>query len=230
VQDVPEDALEGRRCVVVDVLRATSTICRALAAGAKEVRIFGEVEHLLLDARECAGPLVLGGERDSRRVPGFGLGNDPREYVPESVAGASVLFTTTNGTRALLAAGGARETMVCSLLNLSAVARACTEDGADLSVVCAGSDGQYSAEDALCAGMLLERLEVARASDGARLALALAARVGEDIRPFLLSTDHGRELVRKDLKGSVEACALVDSVGLLVRYLPGEKRAVKVED
>jgi len=173
-QDAPEAALRGRTCVVIDVLRATSTICLALEAGAKEVRAFEEVEPLLLEAGSHRGSSVLGGERDSRPIPGFDLGNDPREYVRESVCGATVFLTTTNGTRALRAARGAREVVVCSLLNLSAAARACARDEADPFVVCAGSAGEYSAEDAVCAGLLLKKLGVARPTDGARLAMALA--------------------------------------------------------
>ena len=153
-QDVPPTGLEGHTCVVVDVLRATSTVCEALRAGAKEVKVFDEVDALLDEARDWPGALVLGGERDSAAIPGFDLGNDPREYVRESVGGSTVFLTTTNGTKALLAARGAREVVVASLLNVTAAARACGGNDSDLSLVCAGSDGRYSAEDALCAGML----------------------------------------------------------------------------
>src|SRR5215218_3513126 len=101
-QAVDREELVGSTVVVVDLLRATSTICQALAAGATEVVPFLEVSQAL-EAAEKHGrrDIVLGGERGGKRIDGFDLGNSPAEYTPATVGGRRVFFTTTNGTRAL---------------------------------------------------------------------------------------------------------------------------------
>src|SRR5262245_13937729 len=116
------DDLRGGMAVVIDVLRATSTIIHALAAGARSVVPCGEIE----DARQMAiaaprGTVLLGGERGGLRIPGFDLGNSPAEYAHGTVAGKTIVITTTNGTRALVRAKEARRVLIGALCNQSAV-------------------------------------------------------------------------------------------------------------
>ncbi|MGD9648507.1 MAG: 2-phosphosulfolactate phosphatase, partial [Pirellulales bacterium] len=158
---ISPDALAGRGVVVIDVLRATTTICAALAAGAHEVLPVAEVATALrLAAQPRPQSTVLGGERGGRPIDGFDLGNSPREYTPQSVGGRTVVFTTTNGTRALEHARRADGVWCGAFVNAAAIVHAAS-DRQTLVLLCAGTDGQITREDALLAGCLACRLAAA---------------------------------------------------------------------
>jgi 2-phosphosulfolactate phosphatase len=167
----PAEAVGAPVAVVVDVLRATSTIAQALASGYRRVLCCAEVEEAR-ELRERIGEGVLAGERRAQAIPGFDLGNSPAEF--EEPRGETVILTTTNGTRAIVAAAAAAETvLVGSLLNLAAVAEAARRDGASVEVVCAGVDGRFTLDDAYCAGRFAALLAGER-SDAAEAAVRLA--------------------------------------------------------
>jgi 2-phosphosulfolactate phosphatase len=156
----PEE-LAGGVVVVIDVLRASTTICHALAAGARAVIPCLEVEEARqLAAQFPPGEAVLGGERKGLRIEGFDLGNSPSEYTPATVGGKTVIFTTTNGTRAMTQCRGAARVLIGTFVNLSAVyweisqARTC---GEPVHLLCAGTRRQLTAEDVLFAGALARR-------------------------------------------------------------------------
>jgi 2-phosphosulfolactate phosphatase len=156
--------------IVIDVLRATSTICQALASGYERVVCVGEVE----DARRLAGPgVALAGERHNVLIEGFDFGNSPRELVGAAKA-ATLVLTTTNGTRALLAAAESCETvLVASLLNLEAVvAEARGTD--EVAILCAGVEGAFAIDDAYVAGRVAAALD-GEPDDAAIAAIRLAA-------------------------------------------------------
>jgi 2-phosphosulfolactate phosphatase len=151
--------LTDATAVVIDVLRASTTIVHALEAGAIEVIPCLEVD----DARRVAAEggvdeVVLGGERQALPIEGFDLGNSPSDYTPYSVGGRRVAITTTNGTRAILAARPARRVLVGAFVNVSAV---CAQllDAEKVCLICAGTGGQYSRDDILCAGLIVDWLE-----------------------------------------------------------------------
>ena len=155
---LPPDELREATAVVIDLLRASTTICHALAAGAREVIPCLEVD----DARRIAADLaasrpVLGGERDGVRIEGFDLGNSPEEYRPETVGGRTVVFTTTNGTAAMLRCRPAARIIIGSLVNFSAVCKQLT-DKASTHLICAGTQSKITREDVLCAGAITDRL------------------------------------------------------------------------
>jgi 2-phosphosulfolactate phosphatase len=143
---------------VIDLLRASSTICQAIASGAREVVPFLEVDQALA-AAEAAGRsrVVLGGERKGAKIPGFDLGNSPAEYTPEAVRGRRVFITTTNGTRALDHARLAKRVLVGALVNLSAVVESIKGESR-VDILCAGTDGGATREDILAAGAMTNRL------------------------------------------------------------------------
>jgi 2-phosphosulfolactate phosphatase len=165
----PAEAQRAPTAIVVDVIRATSTIVQALASGYRRVLCCAEVD----EARELRARLeeaVLAGERKAVALPGFDLGNSPREFTEP--LGETLVLTTTNGTRAILAAAAGAETvLVGSLLNLDAVAAAA--GGANVEIVCAGLQGRFTIEDAYCAGRIAERLGGER-SDAAEAAVRIA--------------------------------------------------------
>jgi 2-phosphosulfolactate phosphatase len=160
--------------VVVDQYRASSVMVAALEAGAASLRPCLEPD----DARALAARLgpasLLGGERGCVRIPGFDLGNSPAEYTPERVGGRDIVFTTTNGTRALDAAAGAREILVACLANRAAVARALSRTQR-IALRAAGTEGEPSLEDTLAVGAVIDALagvDGAELDDGAAIALA----------------------------------------------------------
>ena len=156
--EVDEKQLEGSAVAVIDVLRATSTICQALASGAREVVPFVEIEQARAAAERAGrGNVLLGGERKGLPIDGFDLGNSPAEYTGGRVGGRVVYMTTTNGTRALQHARLAKRVVAASLLNLSAVV-ASFQDEPRVEILCAGTDGTHTSEDVLLAGAIVWRL------------------------------------------------------------------------
>ncbi|WP_437229598.1 2-phosphosulfolactate phosphatase [Planctomicrobium sp. SH661] len=152
-------SLSGSTAIVIDVLRATTTMIHALGHGARAVMPFLNVEDALAaSAHLPVRDRLLGGERHGKLIPGFDLGNSPLDYVEDVVAGKTILFTTTNGTRALLQCGSAKQVFLGAFTNLDAVVNASRRCGADVHLVCAGTDGQLTAEDILFAGAAASEL------------------------------------------------------------------------
>jgi 2-phosphosulfolactate phosphatase len=167
----PAEAVAAPVGIVIDVLRATSVICEALAAGYERVVCVGEIE----DARALAGPgVALAGERHNVRIEGFDFGNSPRELAGLAPAAETLVLTTTNGTRALLGAAERCEVvLVGSLLNLAAVVEAARGDD-DVAILCAGVEGAFAIDDAYVAGRIAAALE-GEPDDSAIAARRLAA-------------------------------------------------------
>src|SRR5579863_786881 len=180
------DELRGGAAVVIDVLRATSTIVHALAAGATSVVPCGEIEEARRIAAQCpVGTYLLGGERGGRKIKGFDLGNSPSEYVRTVVSGKKVIFTTTNGTQALIRAKEARRVLVGAMSNLGAVVEHLANESGPVHLVCSGTERRVTLEDVLCAGAIAHWLELAdeRADtddDATQLAVGLYQSCGHD--------------------------------------------------
>jgi 2-phosphosulfolactate phosphatase len=206
-----------RTVIVLDVLRSTSTILEALTAGAAAVVPVESVEQAVAKAQEMGrDAAVLCGERDCLPIPGFHLGNSPLEFTAARVAGKTLVMTTTNGTRALLAGQTGARCLVGSLLNAGAAAQAAHAAGGDVLILCAGREGRFALEDALCAGMIANRILDAadgprpRLNDGAVTARLLAKRHGRALAHALRRSAAGRRLVELDRAAEVEYCARLD--------------------
>jgi 2-phosphosulfolactate phosphatase len=155
-KDASKERLKDATVIVIDLLRASTTICTALAAGAECVMPFAEIDETLAAAEKFGrGNVLLGGERHGKVIFGFDLGNSPAEYTPERVAGRRILFTTTNGARALHHARGARRVLVGAAVNRAAIAQAVRDDPG-FAILCAGTDGQIADEDVLAGGAIIE--------------------------------------------------------------------------
>lgn len=156
----PEE-VRGGIAVILDVLRASTTIVHALASGAKAVHPVGEVDAALSLAETFpAGSALLGGERKGMLIDGFDLDNNPFAYHPDVVTGKSIVFTTSNGTRALLRAALADRIIIGSFVNMQAVVNELVADTRPIHLVCAGTMGRVSLEDVLCAGGICHRLQL----------------------------------------------------------------------
>ena len=204
----------GHTSVVLDVLRATSTIVHALVNGAPRVIPVASVEDAVKRKEEIGRDAsLLCGERDALPIPGFDLGNSPEEFTTEAVDGRALIMTTTNGTPALLSTAGSAATLVGSLLNVGAVARHVIALGNDVLIVCAGREGRFALEDACAAGVLAERIAATRRvrlDDGGRAAVTLAGRYGRNLELALKRSAAGRALSRLGRGRDVTFCAQLD--------------------
>jgi 2-phosphosulfolactate phosphatase len=201
----PDGAGAAPTGIVIDVIRATSTICQALSSGYQRVFCVAEVDDARA-LREALGEGVLGGERKAVRIPGFDLGNSPREYVEP--AGETLVLSTTNGTRAVVAAAQRCErVLVASLLNLSAVVEAARDAGEDALVVCAGVQGTLALDDVFVAGRIVELLGWQR-TDAAEAAVRLAGTWSGAEEAFRASKS-GRNLLENapELEEDISFCA-----------------------
>jgi 2-phosphosulfolactate phosphatase len=202
--------------IVVDVLRATSTICQALASGYQRVLCCAEIDEARALA-ETEGSAKLAGERRLEHIEGFDFGNSPAELEGEPAAETLVL-TTTNGTRLLVAAAERFERVyVGSLLNLDAVAAAARASGEDVAVLCAGVLGELALDDAYCAGRIAQAL-AGDLEDSARAAILVA----RSFPNALEGLDAGRSsanLRGHGLEADVERCAQENVVDVVPRYV-----------
>jgi 2-phosphosulfolactate phosphatase len=202
--------------IVVDVLRATSTICQALASGYDRVLCCAEVDEARALA-ETEGPAKLAGERRLEHIEGFDFGNSPREIEAETAA-ETLILTTTNGTRLLVAAAERFDRVyVGSLLNLDAVAAAARESGEDVAVLCAGVLGELALDDAYCAGRIAQALG-GEPEDSARAAILLAESFSSPLEG-LSASRSAANLERHGLEADVEQCARENALGVVPRYV-----------
>jgi 2-phosphosulfolactate phosphatase len=201
--------------VVVDVLRATTTLTVALGHGARSVRAVATPEEALACRRAEPG-VLLGGEREGRRIEGFDLGNSPFEYPVPAVAGRALVFASTNGSLALLAAARARRRVLAAFVNARAVVERIAGERA-VVIVCAGKLGRFALEDAACAGLLCARLASAGADlqgPEAALARSLAPVDASETRALVQGSAHGRYLrsLGPDYARDVEFCSDLDAL------------------
>jgi 2-phosphosulfolactate phosphatase len=207
--------VDGPCAVIIDVLRATTTLTVALVNGARGVTPVATPQEAL--ALRASRPDTLAcGERDGRIVPGFDLGNSPYEYTAERVGGRSLAFASTNGSLAMLAARGARRRVLAAFVNARAVVDR-IQGEPEVVIVCAGKLGRFSLEDAACAGLLLARLEAhgaVAADPAARLARALAPADEDEVRALVEGASHARDLAAMGgaYVRDLEFCAGLDTI------------------
>lgn len=215
--------LSETACVVIDVLRATSSMVMALANGARAIIPVGEISETM-SLRRQDPEILLAGERDGLRISAeisggisFDLGNSPGEFTSDVVQGKTIAMTTTNGTRALRACAPAHAVVIASFLNLSAATRQVQSLGArHLLLVCGGTYAEAAYEDVLCAGAMIDLLAAENAdglADSALLARKLYRLERADLVAALAQSRNGRRLLtRPDLRDDVTVCAQVDRV------------------
>jgi 2-phosphosulfolactate phosphatase len=226
VDFTPDEAGAAPTGLVIDVIRATSTICQALAAGYERVFCAADVDEARA-LRDALGEGVLGGERQAVRIPGFDLGNSPREY--EEAAGETLVLSTTNGTRAVVtAAQRCERVFVASLLNLSAVVEAARAAGEDVVVVCAGVQGTLALDDAFVAGRIVELLGWER-TDAAEAAARLVSTWSGAEEAFRASKS-GRNLMENapELEPDLPFCARESVLDVVPRLVAMREGAAEI--
>jgi len=205
---IDDALLRESACVVIDIIRATTTIAAALAAGATGIRpVAGVAQAEALKAEQPSR--LLAGERKGLALPGFDLGNSPRTMTPQAVGGRELILTTTNGTQALAACARARAVLTCGLVNLGATAEKLRALGPPWIVLCAGFEGDFGLDDAIVAGALAEALDEPEPFS------ALYRSVRGDLAAALLGSQAGQELVKIGLQDDVPFCAERDSLAVV---------------
>jgi len=211
--------LHDRVVLVIDVLRASTSIAAALNNGARAVIPFQGVDEAMTRARSLErSDVLLAGERKMVPIRGFDLGNSPGEFTPAVVQGKTIVMTTTNGTAALAGAQGAHEVLVGSFANYSVVVawlRAAARADKSITLVCAGTDGRFALEDAICAGRFVRGIArrgiQAELGDAARIAAMIDRRMGADLPAVLRDSEHGRALIEAGHGDDVAYCATLDT-------------------
>jgi 2-phosphosulfolactate phosphatase len=219
--------LSDRVVVVMDILRATSVIVHALSQEASEIIPLATVEEAFQMARAFPrGFVLLGGERNSKEIPGFDLGNSPREYAAERVKGKKLILTTTNGTRAFHAVSSGKEVLAGSFLNIGAVAKRCVESRRDVFIFPSGDEGNFSLEDSLCGGMLVDLITKQEKgqiflNDASYAAQILYQRFKDNLLEAFHLSHHGKELINRGFEDDLAYCAQIDVTPLIPIFREG---------
>lgn len=209
-----------RIVIVVDVFRASSSICAALAAGAAAVHPLKSLEEA--ERAKQRGELV-GAERDTKKCSFADFGNSPSDYKAEIIAGKEVFFTSTNGTCAIeLAVADSAEVLVGAFVNLSAVADYCVASKKDVLVLCSGWRNKFNKEDTLFAGALAEILTEKNAfqakSDSIAAAMELWQRAKSNVRAYLDDSEHIARLVKWNLECDIDFCLTLNKLNVVPKY------------
>ncbi|MEX2224438.1 MAG: 2-phosphosulfolactate phosphatase [Candidatus Rokuibacteriota bacterium] len=223
--DFADLPLAGRTALAVDVLRATTAAVAACEAGCRRVVPVPDQAAAESRAARDGADTILAGERGGEAIAGFHLGNSPDDFTRERVAGRTVVLTTTNGTAAMLTASAATSAGLAALTNVTAAAGWALGEGRDVSILCAGDNGAFSLEDAVCAGLLVARLAEAAPGTtlwgGAAAALGLARHYGPQLGRIAEDSSWARKLRRLGRGADVACCLRADTSRVVPVFAAG---------
>jgi 2-phosphosulfolactate phosphatase len=209
----------GRLVAIVDVLRASTTVATALGNGARTVIPLEGADEVIFRSKEFArSQILLAGEQKMHPISGFDIGNSPQGYTREVVEGKTILLTTTNGTRTLLGVQGARDIVIASYVNFTAVLammKLAARSDTDIAIICAGDEGSFTLEDAACAGRYVKaipkRAESIVSNDAASASVLIEKKYGDNIEKVFKESSHGQALESAGFGDDLAAAAAVDS-------------------
>jgi 2-phosphosulfolactate phosphatase len=213
--------LKDKNVVVIDVLRTSTTMLTGLSNGAKEIIPTEDVATAGLIGRNSEGQALLCGERNGKIIEGFNLGNSVKEYSRDKVNGKTLIFNSTNGTAALMKSKFARICVVLGFANMTRVVGYVTALNEDFIVLCSGKTGEFSLEDTVCAGMLINSLinknpkEKYVLTDSALGAVKLYSSYKNDLAGMLHESEHGRFLCEIGFEDDLAECSKVDNCDCL---------------
>jgi 2-phosphosulfolactate phosphatase len=212
--------VQEKTVVVVDILRATSCMTTAFAHGIESITPHAKLDDCL--AMRAEGYFTAG-ERDGKKVDGFDLGNSPFEYMNPELKGKKIAFTTTNGTHAIAKSVGAREIIIGSFLNLSAVVKDILNSEHNVLVVCAGWKGKVNLEDTLFAGALVEKLKnhIEPDCDAPLVAQYLYNAAKADLVKFLSNSSHVKRLAKLNIHKDIAFCLTLDQYDVVPKLVNG---------
>ncbi|MEN6411591.1 MAG: 2-phosphosulfolactate phosphatase [Veillonellales bacterium] len=222
-KEIAERNLSNTVCIVLDIFRATTCMVTSIANGCKMIIPVLSIE----DARKISqeiGPVLFAGERQSLKMEGCDFGNSPFEFSPDKVKGQTIITTTSNGTTAIKATDGAYHTLIGSFLNAKALCRQAKKYGKNILIVCAGTDGLFSLEDALCAGLLVclltEEAE-SELTDSARGALLMYTEAKDKLIETAKDSRNGKRLCGLDRMEDIVYCFQRDRYQIVPEYSEG---------
>lgn len=220
VQAFQEEELRGKSAVIIDVLRASSSITTAISNGAKKIIPVADMS----DAMKIATTMdqkdyLLCGEKDGSKIEGYHLGNSPAEYAPDVVKNKTLIFNTTNGTKAIKKAGLANEVYVGAFLNQQSIINALKEHDDEIVLICSGWQGRLSIEDTLFAGSLIHEISGGNlpdsVKDGAKVAFGLFEKYGDDLEGAISKSDHAKRLAEMVPNSDISFCCKVNEFDVL---------------
>ena len=224
-QAKPSDTA-SRLVVIVDVLRASTTVAAALGNGAKTVIPLEGADEVIFRSKEFhRSQILLAGEQKMHPITGFDLGNSPQAFTAKTVEGKTILITTTNGTRALLGVQGARDIVIASYVNFTAVLtmmKVAASSNTDIAIICAGEEGGFTLEDAACAGRYVraipKRADSVQVNDAASASVMIEKKYGDNIAKVFKESTHGQALEAAGFGDDLTAAAEVDSYPVVPIY------------
>ena len=213
---VDELYFTGKTTVVIDILRATTTIISALGNGAKEIIPVATVEFAVkVSGGMFGGQTLLGGERNTKKIEGFALGNSPMEYSEDIISGKSIILYTTNGTKAIVKAKFSGELFICAFSNISALAEHLVKLNKDIEILCAGRLNNFSMEDTVCAGKLINEIVKLNndtiLTDSAIASVSLNKSFGKSLLKMLKETEHGKLLIENGYEEDLKFCSKLNT-------------------
>ena len=215
----------GRLVLIVDVLRASTTVATALGNGAKTVIPVEGADEVINRSKEFArSQILLAGEQKMHPIAGFDIGNSPQAFTPAVVEGKTILITTTNGTRTLLGVQNARDIVIASYVNFSAVlalVKVAASSRTDIAIICAGEEGVFTLEDSACAGRYVraipKRADI-KTNDAAAASMVIEKKYGDNIAKVFKESAHGQALESAGFGDDLTAAAEVDSYPVVPIY------------
>ena len=220
VQSFQEEELRGKSAIIIDVLRASSSITTAINNGAKNIIPVADMS----DAMKIATTMdqkdyLLCGEKNGSKIEGYHLGNSPAEYTPEAVEDKTLIFNTTNGTKAIKKASLASEVYIGCFLNQQSILNILDEHDDEVVLICSGWQGRLSIEDTLFAGSLLHEFSGGKlpetAKDGAKVAFGLFEKYGDDLEAAISKSDHAKRLAELLPNNDISYCCKVNEFDVL---------------
>ena len=232
-QHLDELYFTGKTTVVIDVLRASTVIVTALANGAKEVIPVSTVDFAMkVSGNAFSGQTLLCGERNTKKIEGFVLGNSPLEFSHEVVNGKSIIHYTTNGSKAVVKAKFSENLFVACFHNLPAVAKHLVALNKDVEILCAGSNGNFNLEDTVCAGKLVSEIlllnEEAEIGDSGKAAMILLKSLGKNLLKMMKEAEHGKLLIENGFGADLKVCAEYGVTEVIPYFISGSLKKLDI--
>jgi len=221
--DIKREKIKDKTVVVIDMLRATSVIITAMNSGCKGVIPVLTVDEASEIVRNTKGEFMLGGERNALKIEGFHYSNSPLEYTRESIEGKTLVMTTTNGTKAIKGCQGASNVLIGAMINAMAIAKRIVELNKDVVIVNAGTYGEFSIDDFLCSGYIIDcvlKLVEVELTDVA-VTSHYIYKNNEDIHSFIKYASHYKRITELGLLSDLEYCSTKDIIDIVPEYRDG---------
>lgn len=216
----------GKTTIVIDALRATTTIITALNNGAREIIPVGSIEFAMKVSGDAfGGQTLLGGERNTKKIEGFNLGNSPLEYTREAIGGKSVILFTTNGSKAIVKAKYSELLLICAFSNIPTIAKYILKLNKDVEILCSGKNNNFSLEDSVCAGKLISEIrklnKKIELTDPAKSCFILSELYSKNILKMLKECEHGKLLLENGFQEDLDYCAQIGNIESIPYYING---------